>query len=126
VERCHYRTACESLKHTRNPVRNIAALLGYRDVSSFSRAFLRWTDKTPGAYRNQSPGRPGKRPVPALRPLPVVTRGQAQRLAQSQAESLVTSRAKKRVTRNTQLQGIVTCAVVLHFKEKAVIVSTST
>ena len=62
VERCRYRTACESLKHTRDPVREIAALLGYRDVSSFSRAFLRWTGKTPSAYRNQSPGRPDKHP----------------------------------------------------------------
>ena len=60
VERCRYRTACESLKHTRDPVRDIAALLGYRDVSSFSRAFLRWTGQTPSAYRNQSPGRSGK------------------------------------------------------------------
>lgn len=60
VERCRGRVACESLKHTRDPVRDIAALLGYRDVSSFSRAFLRWTGKTPRAYRNQSPGRPGK------------------------------------------------------------------
>jgi AraC-like DNA-binding protein len=62
VERCRYRTACESLKHTRDPVREIAALLGYRDVGSFSRAFLRWTGKTPRAYRNQSPVRPGKHP----------------------------------------------------------------
>jgi AraC-like DNA-binding protein len=46
MERCRYRAACESLKHTRDPVRDIAALLGYRDVSSFSRAFLRWTGKT--------------------------------------------------------------------------------
>lgn len=62
VERCRSRVACESLKHTRDPVRDIAALLGYRDVSSFSRAFLRWTGKTPRAYRNLSPGRPGKHP----------------------------------------------------------------
>ena len=62
MERCRYRTACESLKHTRDPVRDIAALLGYSDVSSFSRAFLRWAGKTPRAYRNQPPGLPGKHP----------------------------------------------------------------
>jgi AraC-like DNA-binding protein len=62
VERCRCRAACESLKHTRDPVRDIAALLGYRDVSSFSRAFRRWTGKTPRAYRTQSPGLPGKHP----------------------------------------------------------------
>ena len=46
------RTACDALEHTRDPVREIADFLGYRDVASFSRAFQSWTGKTPHAYRN--------------------------------------------------------------------------
>jgi AraC-like DNA-binding protein len=62
VERCRCRAACESLRLTQDPVRDIAALLGYRDVSSFSRAFRRWTGTTPRAYRSLSLGQPGSGP----------------------------------------------------------------
>jgi AraC-like DNA-binding protein len=34
------------------PISEIAWLLGYREVSSFTHAFARWTDLTPKAYRN--------------------------------------------------------------------------
>jgi AraC-like DNA-binding protein len=57
VERCRCRVACESLRLTQDPVRDIAALLGYRDVSSFSRAFRRWTGITPRDFRKRSSGR---------------------------------------------------------------------
>ncbi|MEJ2140379.1 MAG: helix-turn-helix transcriptional regulator [Gammaproteobacteria bacterium] len=56
VERCRCRVACESLRYTQDPVQDIAALLGYRDVSSFSRAFRRWTGITPRDFRNRRRG----------------------------------------------------------------------
>lgn len=62
VERCRCRAACDSLQHTLNSVQDIAAMLGYRDVSSFSRAFRRWTGSAPRAWRNQLIGQQGNRP----------------------------------------------------------------
>jgi len=53
VERCRCQVACESLRHTLIPAQDIAVSLGYRDVSSFSRAFRRWVGVSPRAYRNQ-------------------------------------------------------------------------
>jgi AraC-like DNA-binding protein len=61
VERCRYKAACKSLEHTRDSVKDIAAALGYRDASSFTRAFRRWTSRTPREYRKQSLGRQGDR-----------------------------------------------------------------
>lgn len=60
VDRCRWRAACESLDHTQTPIQDIAVALGYRDASSFSRAFRRWTGKAPRSYRNQSLCRQGK------------------------------------------------------------------
>jgi AraC-like DNA-binding protein len=54
VDRCRRQTACESLEQTQKPIRDIAKKLGYRDASSFSRAFRRWTGTMPRAYRIQS------------------------------------------------------------------------
>ena len=51
IERCRRKAACESLEHTHTPIKEIAATMGYRDVSSFTRAFRRWTGTTPRAYR---------------------------------------------------------------------------
>ena len=56
VDRCRCSVACDSLKHTQQPVKDIAVALGYRDASSFSRAFRRWTGTAPRVYRNQSRG----------------------------------------------------------------------
>ena len=39
------------LKQLRLTISEIAFLLGYTDVSTFSRAFVRWTGLTPGEYR---------------------------------------------------------------------------
>ena len=59
VERCRCRVACESLQHTLDSIQDIAVSLGYRDASSFTRAFRRWTGKAPRAYRARFPGQPG-------------------------------------------------------------------
>jgi AraC-like DNA-binding protein len=53
VDRCRRQAACESLEQTQKPIKDIAKKLGYRDASSFSRAFRRWTGTMPRAYRNQ-------------------------------------------------------------------------
>ena len=53
VARCRCIAACESLEQTQKPIKDIAKKLGYRDASSFSRAFRRWTGTMPRAYRNQ-------------------------------------------------------------------------
>lgn len=43
--------ACELLTRTRYPVKQIAGMSGFENVKSFSRAFLRWTGKTPQQFR---------------------------------------------------------------------------
>ena len=60
IERCRCKSACQSLETTRTPIQDIATSLGYRDVSSFSRAFRRWTGTAPRAYRNRTPIAQGK------------------------------------------------------------------
>ena len=56
VEHCRRQTACEALMFSGCSIQSIAASLGYRDVSSFSRAFRRWTGATPRAWRRQWTG----------------------------------------------------------------------
>ncbi len=46
-----------SLNYLRQPrltISKTAFLLGYADVSAFSRAFVRWTGRTPGEYRREN------------------------------------------------------------------------
>ena len=54
VERCRCEIACDALEHTNQSIQDISATLGYRNASSFARAFRRWTGTAPRAYRNQS------------------------------------------------------------------------
>ena len=53
VERCRHQAACEYLEHTSDSIADIARKLGYCDASSFSRAFRRWTGRTPRSWRQQ-------------------------------------------------------------------------
>jgi len=53
VDHCRLQSACDSLEHTQDSIHGIAAMLGYRDASSFTRAFKRWTGTTPHSYRKQ-------------------------------------------------------------------------
>jgi AraC-like DNA-binding protein len=43
--------ACQLLEYTRTAANEIAAILGYSDPASFSRAFHRWTGSTPVQWR---------------------------------------------------------------------------
>lgn len=61
VEHCRRQTACDALEYTGKSVKDIATDLGYRDASSFSRAFRRWTGTAPRVYRKQLPGPQGNR-----------------------------------------------------------------
>ena len=56
IDRCRCQAACAYLEHTQRPIQEIAAALGYRDASSFSQVFRRWTGNAPRAYRDQSHG----------------------------------------------------------------------
>ena len=58
--------ALRRLKTTRLPIGQVAKELGFRDPSSFSRAFQRWTGMSPRAYRQalrQSGSRNGPEPA---------------------------------------------------------------
>jgi AraC-like DNA-binding protein len=45
------------LREQQLPIAEVAWLLGYSDISSFTHAFARWTGLTPTAYRNSKDGR---------------------------------------------------------------------
>lgn len=51
VESVRRQEAIRLLENTGLSVAQIAERVGYTDVSSFSRAFVKWTSTTPGAYR---------------------------------------------------------------------------
>ena len=50
--------AHQLLRDTRITIARIAATLGYRDPTIFTRAFTRWTGRTPSAYRAELPDAP--------------------------------------------------------------------
>ena len=52
LEQVRYTMACDLLKNTSMSVADIAAALGYAHVGNFSRAFIRWKEITPTAYRD--------------------------------------------------------------------------
>ncbi|MBP4376145.1 AraC family transcriptional regulator, partial [Acinetobacter baumannii] len=45
--------SCTEIKNTGHSVTEIAYILGFTDVSSFTRAFRRWTDLSPIHYREK-------------------------------------------------------------------------
>lgn len=51
VERHRFGEACKLLEQTELRVSVVAARLGYRDASHFSRAFRRWSGHRPTEYR---------------------------------------------------------------------------
>jgi AraC-like DNA-binding protein len=53
VDDTRRRFAVEYLKDSENTLTEIAFLLGYSEVSAFSRAFKRWTGITPVGYRRK-------------------------------------------------------------------------
>jgi AraC-like DNA-binding protein len=54
VDEVRYEIARSLLTNTNLDVAEIGATLGYRDPSSFSRAFLRWSGIAPRQYRGAS------------------------------------------------------------------------
>jgi AraC-like DNA-binding protein len=53
LNRVRFDRARELLRVHRAPIREIAESLGYREVSSFQRAFKRWAGIGPGEYRER-------------------------------------------------------------------------
>ena len=53
-DRCRIHEACELLRHTGLPVKEIASELGYANAYHFSRRFRRWVGQSPRAYRQQA------------------------------------------------------------------------
>lgn len=53
VEETRREAACHMLEHTRMPMIEIASALGYADASAFTRAFRRWTGRTPSSWRER-------------------------------------------------------------------------
>ncbi len=51
VDETRAERACWRLAHTDDPIERIAADLGYRDTSNFSRTFRRWRAMSPNRYR---------------------------------------------------------------------------
>ncbi len=65
LEDVRYRRARALLSDTDTSMAEIARLLGYSDASHFSRAFRRWGQKCPTAYRRADRERRGARAVAA-------------------------------------------------------------
>lgn len=54
VDRVRHDKATAMLEQTGISISDVAHHLGYRDPANFNHAFLRWTGKTPTAYRSQT------------------------------------------------------------------------
>ncbi|MDD9947406.1 MAG: AraC family transcriptional regulator [Myxococcales bacterium] len=54
LEDLRHDTARQLLMDSEASVREIACRLGYRDIAAFSRAFRRWSGKTPSEYRSRA------------------------------------------------------------------------
>jgi AraC-like DNA-binding protein len=70
LEEVRYRRALVLLRDTDTSMIEIARLLGYSDASHFSRAFRRWGQQSPTAYRRASRGRRGGSTAPVSRTRP--------------------------------------------------------
>lgn len=57
TERVRRDLACLHLRQRHMPVADIGFMLGYSEISAFSRAFSRWTGLSPQAYRQKAPCR---------------------------------------------------------------------
>lgn len=55
VEHVRQQLACLYVQQTQVPIADIAFLLGYSEISAFSRAFTRWFDRSPRQFRAQNP-----------------------------------------------------------------------
>nr|MBS0019212.1 helix-turn-helix transcriptional regulator [Gammaproteobacteria bacterium] len=53
VDQVRWEEACQRLGDPRTRIVSVAAAVGYRDRSSFSRAFVRWTGVAPKEYQRQ-------------------------------------------------------------------------
>ncbi|MET0532513.1 MAG: helix-turn-helix transcriptional regulator [Microvirga sp.] len=49
-----FEVACRLLQDTEMSLSQIAAALGYSEASAFTRAFRRWSGRTPTAWRSHS------------------------------------------------------------------------
>jgi AraC-like DNA-binding protein len=55
VQEIRHDAACKMLRETDMPLKAIAAALGYSELSAFSRAFYRWTGRSPHSFRTVQP-----------------------------------------------------------------------
>jgi AraC-like DNA-binding protein len=51
--------AIDQLRRSRRPVKQIALAVGFRNETSFARAFKHWTGDTPSSFRRRATAPPG-------------------------------------------------------------------
>ena len=61
VDKVRCELATHYLRQHQLPISNLAPLLGYSEVSAFSRAFRRWFGVSPRQWRHESDGVGGRR-----------------------------------------------------------------